>query len=295
MRNSRLIVGITLIGVAAFAILEVGLRLLGTVDFPLYENRTDVGFIPAPNQYGSFLNKNDWAFNELSMGVNYPYNSSLHPSTVLIGDSVVQGGNVFRQRDRLGPILQTISCSRIWPVSAGGWAFINELHYLRVHQALLPNIDRIIFVLNSGDFVTGSVWKSELEHPTYRPWLASIYLLRKYVLQRTEVRNRETDEWRSELSWLVSAFSKPIVIALYPSLIELNDVAQRASQLDFRQGEIAAVSAAIKIINIADDGRYAPSLYRDYIHPNSNGNTVLATILSEAIGECKTRNDKVAK
>jgi hypothetical protein len=297
MKNSRLILGITLMGVAACATLEAGLRLSGAVDFPLYEVKSDLGYIPTPNQYGSFLKKNDWAFNELSMGVDYPYNPSVRPATFLIGDSVVQGGNLFRQSDRLGPQLQMISCSHIWPISAGGWAFLNELRYLRIHQSLFPNIDRIIFVLNSGDFVTGSVWKSELDHPTYRPWLASLYVLRKYVLPSasTEEPPPETDEWRSELSWLVSAFPKPIVIALYPDPFELKDATLRASQLDFRQGEIAAVSAAIKIINIADDSRYGPSLYRDDIHPTSNGNTVLAKILSDAIDECKTRNDTIAK
>jgi hypothetical protein len=226
------------------------------------------------------------------MGVDYPYNPSLHPATFLIGDSVVQGGNTLRQRDRLGPQLQRISCSRIWPISAGGWAFLNELRYLRVHQALLQNTDRIIFVLNSGDFVAGSIWKSEFDHPIYRPWLASIYVLRKYVLSSasTEEPAPETDEWRFELSWLVSAFSKPIVIALYPDLYESKDRALRASQLDFRQRQIAAVSAAIKIINIADVGGYGPSFYRDDIHPSSYGNKVLAKILSDTIDECKTHN-----
>ena len=292
MNKSRLVAGLALIGAAACATVEVGLRLSGAVDFPLYEIRTDLGFVPATDQHGRFLNSNDWAFNELSMGVGSAYDPSLRPATFLIGDSVVQGGNELRQRDRLGPELQRISCSRIWPISAGGWAFLNELHYLQVHRNLLPNIDRIIFVLNSGDFGTASAWNGQFDHPTYRPLLASTYLFRKYVLPHSSSDDLagESDEWKSELLWLVRAFPKPIVIALYPDVYELKDAALRASQLDFRQTQISAVSAAIKIINIANDQRYGPSLYRDYIHPSSNGDKVLAEILSDTIDECKMRS-----
>ena len=46
---------------------ELLVRSLGMVDFPLYEANALIGYIPAANQKGSFLNSHDWQFNEKHM------------------------------------------------------------------------------------------------------------------------------------------------------------------------------------------------------------------------------------
>jgi hypothetical protein len=43
--------------------------VLGMTDFPVFERSAATEYLPAPNQSGALLNKNDWAFNDLSMGV----------------------------------------------------------------------------------------------------------------------------------------------------------------------------------------------------------------------------------
>ena len=47
---------------------EAGLRLAGVIDFPVYDTDEVIGYIPAPNQRGEFLNRNRWQINERSMG-----------------------------------------------------------------------------------------------------------------------------------------------------------------------------------------------------------------------------------
>lgn len=120
---------------AALAIAEGSVRALGLVDFPLYDANAQIGYIPAANQQGSFLNKNDWQFNALHMGAP-AFAPDPARDVLLVGDSLVYGGNTYRQPERLGPALQTLLQERgggqVWPISAGSWALRNELAYMRL-------------------------------------------------------------------------------------------------------------------------------------------------------------------
>ncbi|MDP1125438.1 hypothetical protein Q5O12_28365, partial [Klebsiella pneumoniae] len=77
-----------------------------------------------------------WQFNSLSMGSG-PFFPSSDIDTLLIGDSIVLGGNPYRQQDRLGPVLQMDSKHAVWPISAGSWSISNELIYLKDHPDVL--------------------------------------------------------------------------------------------------------------------------------------------------------------
>lgn len=97
---------LVLIGGALLSI-EVLVRATGMVDFPMYEANAQIGYIPAASQQGNFLNKNKWEFNSLHMGAS-EFKPGPGPNVLLIGDSLVYGGNSYRQQDRLGPSLQTL-------------------------------------------------------------------------------------------------------------------------------------------------------------------------------------------
>lgn len=99
----------------ALAVAEGGVRALGQVDFALFEANAQVGYIPAANQQGSFLNKNHWQFNGLHMGAPAFAPNPLR-DVLLVGDSVVYGGNAYRQLQRLGPTLQ----AQLQVASGGG-------------------------------------------------------------------------------------------------------------------------------------------------------------------------------
>lgn len=160
---------------------EVGVRLAGFVDFPLYEANAVMGYIPAASQSGSFLNKNTWRFNELHMGA-VPFKPTRN-NVLLVGDSIVLGGNPLSETDRLGPKLQKILPLdvSVWPISAGSWALRNELAWLRANPDVVDKVSAIVFVVNSGDFGEASSWSCELTHPTHKPTLALFYLVEKYV------------------------------------------------------------------------------------------------------------------
>jgi hypothetical protein len=94
-----------LLALAALPVAEGGVRAFGLVDFPLYEANAQIGYIPAANQEGSFLNKNAWQFNALHMGAP-AFAPNPARDVLLVGDSLVYGGNAYRQSERLGPTLQ---------------------------------------------------------------------------------------------------------------------------------------------------------------------------------------------
>ena len=107
---------------------------------------------------------------------------------LLVGDSLVYGGNQYHPTERLGPTLQALIQTRtagtqVWPISAGSWSLRNELTWLRQNPQVLDQMHRIIIVLNSGDFdtTTASSWSCELTHPRSRPLVATWYLFYKYV------------------------------------------------------------------------------------------------------------------
>jgi len=79
-------------------------RAFGAVDFALNQADAQISYIPAANQQGSFLNKNRWQFNALHMGAP-AFAPNPARDVLLVGDSVVYGGNPYAEPDRLGPRL----------------------------------------------------------------------------------------------------------------------------------------------------------------------------------------------
>lgn len=141
---------------------EITVRAVGMVDFLLYEANSEIGYIPAANQKGSFLNKNDWEFNVLNIG-SPAFQPDSRSDILLIGDSLVFGGNHYKKQERLGPTLQALMQTRtgdahVWPIGAGSWALRNELTWLRQNPEVLEQVKQIMFVLNNGDFDAASSW-----------------------------------------------------------------------------------------------------------------------------------------
>jgi hypothetical protein len=274
--------------VATTVVAELTIRLSGVTNFPIYLKHAALGYVPAPNQSGTYRNGNDWVYNDMSMGVQRPFQPKLRPATILVGDSIVNGDYWLRHVDTLGPQLEQLSCGAIWPISAGGWALVNEIRYFREHRELLGQVDRIVFVLNSGDLVSASQWTSELTHPTYRPLFLLPYIVRRHILHERPPSSeaRETDEWRQELSWLEQSFPGQIVVALYPLQDEFSNEGLRERQLNRRAAQLEAVAPGrLRFVDIAVDPLWKKSFYHDGVHPTASGVKALAQILSKSI-EC---------
>lgn len=275
-----ILVGLLLLGLVC---MDLVARALGVLDFPLYENSRILGYIPAPNQRGSFLRKNDWAFNELSMGTAKPFAPhTSHRNILLIGDSIVLGGNPMPQNLKLGPLLDD-KCPQVWPVSAGSWSLNNEIRYLQLHSDILRKFNRIVFVLNSGDFGSASKWASEVIHPTYRPLSAVYYLAKKFFSRADEASVANDSHWRIGFNWLLENYDGNLSVILYPSKSEMLD--QRAlASLNKYATELA--SNRVSVTKVADDPSWKIDYYRDDIHPSLNGEMPLADILLRSIPEC---------
>lgn len=261
---------------------EVGLRYFGVTDFPLYENSRELGYLPLPNQRGSYLGKYRWAFNELSMAVPDPFRpSSFKQNILLIGDSNVLGVLVD-QPERLGSVMNT-KCPSVWPIAADSWAFLNELRYLHTHEYLLPSLNRIVFVLNFGDFGDASSWSSEISHPTHIPISSVAYIARKLLGASTSPAVTGDNNWRSEFSWLRRQYPGPITIAMYPIRAETVDAKLRSERLDARKSDLGA---GLTFIDIYETPNWSVSDYRDDFHLTAEGTRKLALHIVSQIPEC---------
>lgn len=276
-------------GVASLLLLvvaELGVRMAGMVDFPLYDANGRIGYVPKPGQHGSFLNSHDWEFNSLSMGAEAFLPRRDARNILLVGDSIVLGGNPFRQQDRLGPQLQSNwPGSHIWPISAGSWALQNELTWLEDHSAVLDQVDQVAFVLNNGDFEEPSEWKCETTHPTHPPLFALGYLFSKYVLDLSGCSHSASpfpvpfSDWRPRLAAFLGkarAKGKVVTFHLYP---DKEENANRSVYHEWTQRRAKELSlAGASHIQVLFDSRQLDSgFYRDGIHPTPAATALLAS------------------
>jgi len=271
--------------VGLFFAVEIGLRISGAVDFPLYDADSEIGYIPKANQSGSFLRRNDWQFNERHMGVPRPYQPG---GVLLVGDSVVLGGNSYRDQERLGPLLQQALGKPVWPVSAGSWALRNELAYLRRNPDVVSGAEQIVFVLNDADFDQASSWSCEYTHPRSSPWVATYYIARKALCPACGSASTEmqvpSGDWRLELKAFLASpqvKAKTITFFLHPRLEQLSN-SRKLHDLT-RFSDALRQVGAVHVFNIGDDARWKSEFYKDAIHVTANGNAVMARIIKARI------------
>jgi hypothetical protein len=286
MQKVRRCIGLSVL-VLCIALLsaEIVARLSGIGDFPLYIQDAEIGYMVAPNQSGAFLRKNDWMFNEYSMATG-AYLPGKKDNTLLIGDSIVQGGNPLSQRDKLGPQLEMLLGYPVWPVGAGGWALLNELAYLRRYRPVLSTMNRVVFVINSDDFGEPAFWTSDTALPRERPWSVALYAMRRYILSPAYVQAPSSGrDWRIELSNFFEGYSGQVLMFLYPTRAELEDPALRKTRLDKHGDEAIALlkNKRMTVVSIANDPLWTSGLYRDDIHPTAVGNSALARIIAKYI------------
>ena len=172
------------VAIAAIIAIEVAVRAYGLVDFPVYDVDGKIGYIARANQRGSFLNNNDWYFNDKNMPIAQNWDASIRPNILLIGNSVVMGGNSYRQQDKLAPNIQKRLGGRpfVWPIAAGGWTQLNQMAYFAVrHPEIASHADYIAWEYMAGGLSRATPWPGEHVSPTRRPVYATWYLLQRYV------------------------------------------------------------------------------------------------------------------
>jgi lysophospholipase L1-like esterase len=273
---------------------ELALRWAGFIDFPVYSVDREIGYVPAPSQAGSFLNKNDWVVNERSMGIATAWIPNGNKDLLLIGDSLVWGGNPLAQREKLGPVLaRLIPDWAVWPASAGSWGVLNEITWLDRNEDVQREADVVVWVLNTADLAERTQWGSELTHPRQKPALAIGFLLEKYVIPKLSASKPaevSPEKGVQVVDATVQAFSdrlrelagRKVLIVLYPTRSELT--VSDGYDL-FREAVIASLSGCCDMLEIKTLPEWSNSLYRDEIHPTVRGNEVFARAIASYVNE----------
>lgn len=262
---------------------EIAVRASRVDDVPLYRADNHIGYIPAPNQSGAFIWTHRWAFNALSMGTDRPFTPHVPGSILLVGDSLVLGGNPYRAEDRLGPQLERVTGRRVWPIGAGSWALQNELQYLQDHPDVVAGVDRVVIVSNSGDFGSPSAWANELTHPRRRHWSSAWQLWLKYAWPSTipavpealRVRPRNV---QTQLNDLASRVRRPVIVMIYPNRAE----EQNAARCGFAVPAMLRIPK-VRIFCVKPARAWTASLYRDEIHPDADGMATLAHLIAAVL------------
>jgi hypothetical protein len=286
--------------VALVALTELGVRVAGLVDFPTYVRDDYFGYVPRPGQSGLFLTTNAWFFNDRSMGVAEPWQPQPSRTDILlIGNSIVLGGNLYDQRDKLGPLIQSHlkdACA-IWPVAAGGWSTVNEFRFLERRPDVAAGADFFIWEVMAHQMGDAASWQRETMHPTEHPLWATSYVVRKALDQRFPSAARFVLRAPSDAAPQFAQFERMVarlvansrkqpagLLFLYPDQGQLA-AARRGEAWLPERAEITRIAIAhgLAIVDVAQDARWTEAMYRDGVHPTKEGNGVLAVILEEAV------------
>lgn len=264
---------------------ELFARGMGLLSFPVYERAAGVEYYLRPSQHGAFLGRNPWAVNAAGFNNVEPFLPS-RDGCILIGDSIVYGGNPVAYRDRVGPLAQKELGSPVWTGAAGGWSLMNELAFARMHRSQILATGHLVFVINDGDLVEATRWGGELGFPTQRPLLGTLYLARRYMLQHTSempaiVGGAEVS-WQVQMDALLDGYQGAIAIVEYADQAHLLDAGKW--RRDMRSLE-AYVARNPRIRLIDSRPAWSTSLYKDTFHPTVRGDRVLASYVAQG---CRT-------
>jgi lysophospholipase L1-like esterase len=304
MRNLRPIKLLALILLALIGAAEIGVRLSGILDFPTYLVDPEIGYLLKPNQSGKFLNKNPWVFNDRSMPIGANWNPRAHPDLLLIGNSVIMGGNPYAQQDKVGPLVQRElgDSVAVWPTAVGGWTQVNETAYLQRNPDIVGANAFFVWEVMNGGFSRLAPWAGDYVFPRQRPLCGSCYVLRRYLLPRIlslheselppvgqsdpqQVANFEAMIARLCASSPAAVHGVHGVLLLYPTQPELAQARRGVEWLpDRSEFERIAASHGLRVIDLAAQPDWDDSKYRnDHTHPSVQGNQVLAHVIGAAI------------
>lgn len=265
---------------------EFALRLMGVINFPVFDANARIGYIPRPRQMGVFAGRAAWEFNERSMGTWRPFEPG-NSDIVLVGDSLVFGGTNHRAFERLGPQLELATGTMVWPISTPSWALQNELQYLLDNPDVIAAAGRLVIVVNKEDFGNPASWRSDLTHPRSRPRSALVYLIRKafsrWVYKRKlpfQEKYRVPPVSYIEMFRDVAAqFRRPIDVVFYAHRDDFIVGNYRAAPaLD----DLAREGAVIHLATTADN--WSADFYEDTVHPTPDGLRRLASTIATALG-----------
>lgn len=298
-RTRRVWIGIGLTVVVLLLGTEVSIRYAGWVDFPVYVRDPRFGYFPAARQSGQFRNRNHWAFNDRGMGIAADFRPGQRTDILLVGNSVVSGGNAYDQPDKLTSRLQDrlgANCA-VWPVAAGAWTTVNAVQFLQLNSDLAEKSDFFIWQFMTAQMDHANPWMSEARTPTSRPIWAAGYVLRKFLSERSGLFDARAGEQASDRGRNYDAFEATIrnlaarsqasprgVILVVPTLEQWRLAREGQEWLQDRQRlERLAKLNDVLLVDLAQLPAWTQGMYWDYVHPTPFGNSVLASLLGDIV------------
>lgn len=294
LRKNKIIF-ILVIAIISIGILETFLRYKGAIDFPIYRVESNGHYSLAPNQHGSFLNKNSWFVN--SDGFNNDQEIDVKkPYVMLVGDSVVYGGNPVDYKDRIGYSLEKELSTNVYIGALGGWSLYNEMQFIRKNINVARQADLLVIQYDNGDL--SNLSKASLNsvvHPTKKPQLATYYYLEKYIYPKLISKTNASElppipekvsssgDWEKELLEISKNTNGKILFVLYPDKKALADKDLWEQQTYHIKGFIDNNRDKFDYIDIAKVPKWNSQLYRDGIHPSTDGNKVIANVIASYV------------
>lgn len=266
---------------------EMALRLIGIVDFPIYVIDDKGHYSYKSDQSGNFLNKNKWFVNSLGFN-NENEIDTTQPYIFLTGDSVVCGGNPIDYYDRIGQQLEKYIDKTVYVGASGGWSLYNELDFINKNIDIAKKSDFIIIQYDNGDLEGYAKSNGGVVHPTHQPYSATLYTLEKYILPKILKSSNQSElppipediknngDWRNQLLALSKDTGKKIIFVLYPDQKGFSSPELWNKQTEDIKSFISENPSQFSYIDIAEAKGWSLNLYRDGIHPNTQGNKLVA-------------------
>ena len=302
-------------GVMLLVSAEISARyVLGLGDPPLYEASPVYGYRPKPNQdvrrFGNRIFYNAQGLR------SEPIATLPKPGTIrilCIGDSITFGGVQTDQAQTYPYQLQAIlnrdaTNFEVLNASAGGWAIENEEAYLRQQGIYHSKI--VVLELGSHDLFQPKIGSelvgNSVNFPDRKPVLALEEGFFRYLLPKVAVNLQflqepnlqanptEKDLKRNIATFLrIANFVKSQQAQLIVVLVEQPEEVEPKSKLANYSKELLVQKARelnIPLKNLQQDFRLSggSKLFRDGIHPNSEGNKVMALAVAELIKRQQT-------
>jgi hypothetical protein len=111
-------------------------------------------------------------------------------AVLLAGDSIVFGGNFFKQADKLGPQLEQASRRPVYSLAAGGWSFSKELGQ-PLPQVFTPLLARLQGRADIIAVAADSRWTDSLYwDPQVHPSATGNKVLAQMIAQRLQATVR---------------------------------------------------------------------------------------------------------
>jgi hypothetical protein len=282
------VIALILICFAALVMVELLIRLLGITSFALFAKDDRCHYRMKAAQRGRFLNRYQWSYDERGMRTKN-HVSTLSGAVILLGDSVVDGGNYLTQSDTLAERLQGAIGKTVYPIACNGWSIGNELAAL-TSMPSWQDADKLIVVLNTGDFnytnEGSSPWSFPSRLPLWLlPWLICRQLYRRYPAwwpperpaPTAEAVRRLRDQNLTRFKDVVEQFRGTVSILRFP--LKGEDPAKET----YFETLAAVAKSKVSLIDIIDSPLWTDDCYRDNIHPNSTGVDVLSRCIQEKL------------